>query len=167
MTVGKQLGCLPQWQTIEVGVRPWWWGVGSDNDVEKLGPTMVLRNRDWTTRCAECWSVVSIVRLRKTFRNCLSPRVEEPRSEVKKCVRTCTTESSPVFDYVFVLCGLHMYTLSIHVHKLNKRKYLKVIVPYKKIRFNVNIQLRIIKLYMYLSLLKMCIVLFGFPNMQC
>ena len=25
--VGRQLGCLPQWQTVEVGVRPWCWEV--------------------------------------------------------------------------------------------------------------------------------------------
>ena len=26
--VNRQLGCLPQWQTVEVGVRPWWREVG-------------------------------------------------------------------------------------------------------------------------------------------
>ena len=62
-----------------IDFQPWWWelssdhGVeklssdhdveklGSDHGVEKLGPTMVLQNWDWTTRCVECWGVVSIV----------------------------------------------------------------------------------------------------------
>ena len=26
--VGRQLGCLPLRQTVEVGIRPWWWEVG-------------------------------------------------------------------------------------------------------------------------------------------
>ena len=34
--VGRQLGCLPQWQTIEVGVRRWWWEVGSDYGVVSI-----------------------------------------------------------------------------------------------------------------------------------
>ena len=51
--------------------------------------------------------MVSIVWLRKTFMNWfLSPRVEEPNSEVNKTVRTWSTESA----CVLVLCGLHMYT---------------------------------------------------------
>ena len=37
------------------------------------GPAMMLRNWDWTTRCTKRWGVVSIVWLRKTFQNCLSP----------------------------------------------------------------------------------------------
>ena len=57
-------------------------------------PTEILK----TTRCAERLSFVSIEWLRIVS---LSPRVEEPNSEVKKLinVRTWTTES-PVFAYV-------------------------------------------------------------------
>ena len=61
--VGRQLGCLPLRQTVGVGVRLWWWEVGPDHDVEKLTSDHMKR---------------------KTFKNCLSPRVEEPKSEINK-----------------------------------------------------------------------------------
>ena len=43
--------------------------------------------------------VVSIVWLRKTFKNCLSPHVEEPKSEVNKCVRIWIMESACLYLY--------------------------------------------------------------------
>ena len=75
--VGRQLGCLLLRQTMML--RSW-------------GPTMMLRNWDWTTKCTERWGVVSIVWLRNIFKNCLSPRVEEPKSEVNKCIHSWTTK---------------------------------------------------------------------------
>ena len=64
--VGRDLGCLPLRQLVEVevefrqwcwevGVRPWCWKVGSDHGVEKLGPTMVLKSWVWPW----CWKVGS------------------------------------------------------------------------------------------------------------
>ena len=52
-----------------------------ETDSWSWGPTMMLRNWDWTTRCTERWGVVSIIRLRKNY---LSSRVEEPKSEINK-----------------------------------------------------------------------------------
>ena len=51
--------------------------------------------------------VVSIVWLRKSFKNCLSPCVEEPKSEVNKFIRTWTMEFTcfrlcVIFAYVYV-----------------------------------------------------------------
>ena len=49
------------------------------------GPTKLLRNWDWTSKCAERWGVVSIVWYERLLRIvCLSPRVEEPKSEINK-----------------------------------------------------------------------------------
>ena len=60
---------------------------------------------------------------------CLSPRVEEPKSEVKKPF-VPEQPSPPVFvftpvslfEYVFVFCGLHMYTRGIQHYKWMKEK---------------------------------------------
>ena len=104
--VGRQLGCLPLRQRVEV--RPWWWEVGSDNDVEKLRPTMVLRNWDWTTRCAERWGFVSIVWYERPLRIVsisLSLFVSKNRSQ--KLINGSYLNNRATC--VFVLCGLHIY----------------------------------------------------------
>ena len=99
------------------------WSWGPIMMLRSWGPTMILRNWDWTTRCAERWGVVSLVWFWKTFKNCLSPHVDEPKSEVNKCVRTWTTESpvylfsseSPVYltlPIVFCICT---YTVIIDI----------------------------------------------------
>ena len=82
------------------------------------GPTMMLRSWVWPW----CWEieigsqdvpniggVVSIVWFWNTFKNCVSPRVEELKSEINEWF--VPEQKSPA--YVFVLCGLHMYTCSI------------------------------------------------------
>ena len=108
--VARQLGYQPLRQTVEVGVQPWWWEVGSNHGVEKLRLDHKM--------CRTFWGVVSIVWLWKTFKNCLSPRVEEQKSEVNKCVRTWTTESlvylSPLIVFWICICtvviDIIMYT---------------------------------------------------------
>ena len=82
------------------------WSWGPTMMLKRWGPTMNLRNWDWTMRCGEHLGVVSIIWLQKTFKNCLSPRAEEPNLEVNKCIHTWTTES-PVYlslSIVFCIC---------------------------------------------------------------
>ena len=66
--------------------------------------------------CVGWDSMVSIVWLRNTFKNSVSPRVEETKSEVNKCICIWTTESACfhlhlycVFAYVFN--GIWIYVL--------------------------------------------------------
>ena len=114
-TVGLSAVEADSWSWISIVV---WRSLGPTVVLRNWGPTMMLRNWDWTTRCTERWDVVSILWLRKTFKNCLFPRVEEPKSEVNKWIRTWTTESpvylSPpvfacVFAYIYVLLSLIDY----------------------------------------------------------
>ena len=80
--------------------------LGSDHDGEKCGLTIMLRNWDWTTRCAKRLGVVSIVWLWMTFKNCLFTRVEEPNSEVNIKTFVPEQQSPPVY---FVLCFVFLY----------------------------------------------------------
>ena len=119
--VGRKLGCLPQWQTVEVGIRPrcwevelrpWCWEVGvrpSSWDFE-VGPwkTIVeflpLGHRVGFRPLKD---VLSIVWLRKTFKNCVSLLVSKNRSQ--KLINgsylnngvTCVLYF-PVFAFVYV-----------------------------------------------------------------
>ena len=77
--IGAENGVLCH--RVEVWVQQRWWEVWSDNGVEKLESNHELRNWDWTTRCAERWGVVSIIWLRKAFKNCLSLFVSKNRSQ--------------------------------------------------------------------------------------
>ena len=90
--VGRQLGCLPLSQMVELG---------SDHDGEKLGPTMVWRSWDWTTRCAKRWGVVSIVWYERLLR-IVSPLVSKNRNQ--KLIKTFVpeTKESRLLAYVFV-----------------------------------------------------------------
>ena len=85
-------------------VRLWGWEVASDHDVEKLGPTTLFRNWDRRSWCTERWNVISIVWLRKTFKNCLSPRVEEPNSEVNNKTFVAEAKESACILFAFVFC---------------------------------------------------------------
>ena len=116
--VGTQLGCLPQWQTIEIEFRPRCWEVG--------GPTMMLRSWVKTIMLRSLsparqfgfwgWTredeveflplghrvgfrpfkdVVSIEWLQKSFKNFVSLIVSK---KVQKLINVCTwTTESPVY----------------------------------------------------------------------
>ena len=71
------------------------------------GPTSEDELRFKTPRdVPNVMSVDSIVWLRKTFKNCLSPRVKKPKSEVNKTVRIWTTESACICIYIRVVYNI-------------------------------------------------------------
>ena len=110
--VGRQLGCLPQWQTVEVGVRPCWWEVGVRPCWWEVGV------RPW------CWEieigprdvpsvrgVVSIVWLQKTFKNCLSLLVSKNQSQ--KLINAFVPEQRSRLCLAFVFASICICTVVI------------------------------------------------------
>ena len=106
---GRELSSLPlSWDFYCCGGGQVFWVPTSEDELRSKTSRDVLN----------VGVVVSIVGLWKTFKNCLSPCVEEPKSEVNKCVRTWTMESAlicirlllPVFAcIVYVLLDWYHY----------------------------------------------------------
>ena len=82
--------------------------------------------------------------LRKTFKNCLSPRVEELKSEVNKCVRIWTKESACIHMHLYpsvCICTVVFISLWLWVYN-NYSLPLKVEVSLQPIMISLSILLR-------------------------
>ena len=105
--LGVDFGHVESWSWVKTMVLSSW---SLTKEFCRSLPTEILK----ITRCAERLSFVSIECLRIVS---LSPRVEEPNSEVKNLinVRTWTTESlvylsPPVFLHMYNVCDWYDYT---------------------------------------------------------
>ena len=93
----------------EILVRPWYWEVevrlGSwDFEVVPWKTIVEFLPLEHRVGYRPLNDFVSIVWLRKTFKNCLSPRVEKRKSEVNKTVPIWTTESSLLYLRMYIYC---------------------------------------------------------------
>ena len=108
--LGVDFGHIESWSWVKTMVLRSW---SLTMEFCRSLPTKILK----TTRCAERLSFVSIEWLRIVS---LSPRVEEPNSEVNKLINVCTwtTESPvhvcpPVFLHTYNVCDGYDYTTSV------------------------------------------------------
>ena len=109
-TVGLSASMADSWSWgLTMMVRIW----GPTMMLRIWGPTMVLRNWGWTSWGTESWGIVTIVWLRKTFKNCVSLLVSKNRSQ--KLIKLSYLNNGVAWVFVFTCvfepayCVLYLY----------------------------------------------------------